>query len=124
MMDIWLLIGALGLIAVHESAHAVMAHRLGGRFLGVVWDLRRARVGVRLDVTGLTPAQVRWTLVAAPIAEALWIAFWVWWHPVVAPWWRMVLPIHWALNALPFGSTDGARFWATWRRPARPGGAS
>ncbi|MCY0865931.1 MAG: hypothetical protein OWQ57_13355, partial [Sulfobacillus sp.] len=83
-----------------------------------------ARVGVRLDVSGLSPAQIRWTLVAAPVAEVLWIGLWVVWHPALAVWWRLVLPLHWFFNWLPWGSTDGARFVATWRRPAEPGGAS
>lgn len=32
----WLILSALGLIAVHESAHVLTARRFGGRFLGVV----------------------------------------------------------------------------------------
>jgi hypothetical protein len=75
-----------------------------------------------IDVTGLTPTAVRWTLLAAPIAEALWIGGWLWWQPALAAWWRLFLPLHWLLNWLPMGATDGARFWATW--PGRANNAA
>lgn len=113
---VWLALGILGLVAVHESAHALTTRLLGGRFLGMVWDLPRGRVGVRIDVTGLTPAQIRWTLAAAPLAEAVWVALVLAGHPALLPWWRFLLPLHWLANWLPVGTTDGARFWATWRR--------
>jgi len=112
---VWLALSALGLIVAHEGGHVGMASRFGARLWRVVWDLRHLRIGVHLDTDHLTPAQLRWTLVAAPMAEAVWVGLWVAWHPALAVWWRWILPIHWVANWLPVGKTDGARFWATWR---------
>ncbi|PSR37051.1 MAG: hypothetical protein C7B44_05665 [Sulfobacillus thermosulfidooxidans] len=110
-----LCISVVGLLIVHELAHSLVARFYGGRILHAVWDLRHGRIGVALDVTGLTPSQIRQTLIAAPIAEGVWMCLMLWWHPALAVWWRWILPVHWGLNAFPIGATDGAQWWRLWR---------
>lgn len=116
---VWLLGSMVGLIMVHEGAHLLVARLYGGRFVGVVWDWRHARVGVALDVQALTPSQFRQTLIAAPVAEALWVGVVCHTIPALGFWWRWLLPVHWSLNAWPFGTTDGARWWQSWRQQSR-----
>ena len=60
---------AAGLIGLHEAGHLFATRALGGRILGLVW--RGFAIGVRLDVTALSPAAVAGTLIAGPVAEAL-----------------------------------------------------
>lgn len=115
-MIVWLLGSVVGLLGVHEGAHLLVARLYGGRFYGLVWDWRHARVGVALDVHTLTPSQFRQTLMAAPVAEAIWISVLCHVMPALGLWWRWILPVHWSLNAWPWGSTDGAQWWRSWRQ--------
>lgn len=114
-MFVWLLGSILGLALVHELAHILVTRLYGGGFLGLVGDWRHGRIGVALEVSPLTPSQFRQTLLAAPVAEALWLGLVCHGMPALWVWWRWILPVHWGLNAWPFGSTDGARWWRSWR---------
>lgn len=103
------------MIAAHESGHVFMTRWLGGRFAGVVF--RGVAVGVRLNMDGLTPGQIAWTLVAGPVAEALIVAVAGLLFPVLLPWWLAVLAADWGLNLVPWGffPNDGTRLWRLWR---------
>ncbi|POB12207.1 M50 family metallopeptidase [Sulfobacillus sp. hq2] len=113
---------ALGMVLVHELAHAGVTWALGGRVEGVVWRAWGA-VGVRLRVDGLTPSQVALTVAAGPAAEALWLlGVWAVW-PTQALWWLMLGVGQWALNLVPWPGVpnDGRQLWRWARMTARLG---
>lgn len=114
-MASFLVMVAGSMILAHEGAHVLVNWLLGGQFQRVVF--RGVAIGVELNVTGLSPASVAWTLIAGPLAEAL-VAGIV---AILAPcadvrWILLLLAVQWGANVVPwsFFPNDGTRLWRLW----------
>ena len=112
----WVLGGAVAMAMGHEAAHAVVTRALGGQVEGLTWRWFGA-VGVRVRVDGLSRVQVVWTLLAAPVAEALVVgALWIL-QPGLAEIWLALLVAQWGMNWVPWPGVpnDGRKLWRLMR---------
>ncbi len=112
----WVLGGAVAMVMGHEAAHAVVTRAVGGQVEGLTWRWFGA-VGVRLRVDGLSRVQVVWTLLAAPVAEALVVgALWIL-QPGLAEIWLALLVAQWGMNWVPWPGVpnDGRKLWRLMR---------
>ena len=112
----WVLGGAVAMVMGHEAAHAVVTRAVGGQVEGLTWRWFGA-VGVRLRVDGLSRVHVVWTLLAAPVAEALVVgALWIL-QPGLAEIWLALLVAQWGMNWVPWPGVpnDGRKLWRLMR---------
>lgn len=92
ILDVGVLIAAFMNVIMHETAHAITARRLGGRWLGLRW--RAGRLSTAIDITGLSVRAHRRIAVAglmvdmimASISILLWVCLGCMWAKGAVIW--------------------------------------